>query len=347
MLGGKSDLHTVAHEAAHVGTLQARDDVANPCQIVGGLIAIADALCGPYNVQKPTWTYPAANRPQGIDSIYPHRTSVPDPAITKPSYAWEEDPHIWYSAGVYHVIYSGSGDRIGWHLYSTERVEGGPVPTRIVVSGEQSFEAAGDIDSPAPHSAYDPNFQVTTEFYDGSVAFTIPVRALPVSPSGANKIIVQVRYQTCTQTICLAPKLLKLERSIQIAGASAHLSQPPARPVAAEEKASPGLAVGSQVPDFEFTDFNGKQRRLAEYRGHYVLLDFWATWCSPCLADIPHLKEIYLKYRGKGFEIIGMDSETLGQESADAAFAKETQARAHEIVSTRGSFQNAAWTPSP
>ena len=87
-----------------------------------GLIAIADTLCGPYKMQTPTWTYPAANLPQGIDSIYPHRTSVPDSAITNPTYAWEEDPHIWYSGGVYHVLYSGSGDRIGWHLYSTDGI---------------------------------------------------------------------------------------------------------------------------------------------------------------------------------------------------------------------------------
>jgi hypothetical protein len=86
-----------------------------------GLIAIADTICGPYKMQKPTWTYPVANRPS-IDSIYPHRTSVPDPAITNPTYAWEEDPHIWYSGGVYHVLYSGSGDRIGYHLYSTDGI---------------------------------------------------------------------------------------------------------------------------------------------------------------------------------------------------------------------------------
>jgi len=86
-----------------------------------GLIAIADTICGPYKMQKPTWTYPAANLPS-IDSIYPHRTSVPDPAITNPTYAWEEDPHIWYSGGVYHVLYSGSGDRIGYHLYSTDGI---------------------------------------------------------------------------------------------------------------------------------------------------------------------------------------------------------------------------------
>ena len=40
--------------------------------------------------------------------------------MTNPTYGWEEDPHIWYSAGTYHVIYSGSQDRVGYHLYSTD-----------------------------------------------------------------------------------------------------------------------------------------------------------------------------------------------------------------------------------
>ena len=82
-----------------------------------GFIAIANTLCGPYKMQKPTWTYPQANLPN-VDSIYPKRTSIP--GVTNPSYGWEEDPHIWYSAGIYHVIYSGSQDRVGYHLYSSD-----------------------------------------------------------------------------------------------------------------------------------------------------------------------------------------------------------------------------------
>jgi hypothetical protein len=84
-----------------------------------GFIAIADTLCGPYKMQKPTWDYPAANVPN-VDSIYPKRTS--NPLVSNPTYGWEEDPHIWYSAGTYHVIYSGSGDRVGWHLYSPDGI---------------------------------------------------------------------------------------------------------------------------------------------------------------------------------------------------------------------------------
>ncbi|HEX5074538.1 MAG TPA: hypothetical protein VFW03_15075, partial [Gemmatimonadaceae bacterium] len=84
-----------------------------------GLIGIADTLCGPYKLQKPTWAYPTANRPS-IDSIYPKRTSIP--GVSNPTFAWEEDPHIWLSGGVYHVLYSGSGDRVGYHLYSTDGI---------------------------------------------------------------------------------------------------------------------------------------------------------------------------------------------------------------------------------
>jgi thiol-disulfide isomerase/thioredoxin len=222
----------------------------------------------------------------------------------------------------------------GWHLYSTERVEGGPTPTRIVIPPGQSFEMAGEIDSPAPHSSYDPNFQVATEYYDGSVPFTIPARALANLTTSSDKLRVQVRYQTCTQTICLAPKLLELETQIKIAGVEAGPKQPVEK--AAVEKAFEPLPVGEIVPDFDFADFTGKTRRLSEYRGRYVLLDFWATWCSPCLADIPHLKESYLKYHVLGFEIVGMDSDTLGQGQVEPDFVRDTDARAREVVRTRG-----------
>ena len=222
----------------------------------------------------------------------------------------------------------------GWHLYSTEKVEGGPSPTRITVLPGQSLELAGEIDSPAPRTGYDPNFQVVTEFYEGSVVFTIPVKAVATKTSG--KVRVQVRYQTCTPSICLPPKLIELDTSLNETS-----SPPPARSTEAPPT-SKLLAPGSVVPDFEFTDFSGRARHFSEFRGRVVLLDFWASWCSPCLADIPQLKSAYQKHRARGFEIIGMDSETLGQTVVDAEFVKDAEAKAREIVSKRG----VNWTQS-
>ncbi len=87
-----------------------------------GTIAIADTLCGHYVKQKPTCAYTqnptdAQGNPV-VGSIYAKRTSIP--GVPNPTYIWQEDPHIWRSGGTYHVIYSGSGDRVGWHVYSPD-----------------------------------------------------------------------------------------------------------------------------------------------------------------------------------------------------------------------------------
>lgn len=56
----------------------------------------------------------------------------------------------------------------------------------------------------------------------------------------------------------------------------------------------------------KFTAMDGRQIDLAKYRGKIVLIDFWATWCKPCVAEMPVLKSVYDKYRDKGFEVIGI-----------------------------------------
>ena len=75
---------------------------------------------------------------------------------------------------------------------------------------------------------------------------------------------------------------------------------PAALPVASS------LPLGERRPDFQFIDQNGVLRRMAQWDGRLVVVNFWATWCSPCLREVPDLIELQSRYRSRGVRFVGL-----------------------------------------
>lgn len=77
---------------------------------------------------------------------------------------------------------------------------------------------------------------------------------------------------------------------------------------AGRQMAFPGniYVTGERVGDFTTTDLDGKPVRFADYRGKVVVLNFFSNWCVPCNDEVPHLKEMYQKYKDRGFVVIGI-----------------------------------------
>ena len=73
------------------------------------------------------------------------------------------------------------------------------------------------------------------------------------------------------------------------------------------------IQPGKTAPDFTLNTPEGKQLSLQSLRGRYLLVDFWASWCKPCRESFPKMKEIYSRFHGKGFEILGVSDDSKSE----------------------------------
>jgi len=89
--------------------------------------------------------------------------------------------------------------------------------------------------------------------------------------------------------------------------------------------AIPAPQTGFLAPDFELIDADGKTYRLSALRGHPILINFWASWCTPCRQEMPAMERVYRQYQSQGFLILAVNSANQDSRTNALAFSDQLE----------------------
>ncbi len=187
-----------------------------------------------------------------------------------------------------------------WYIYAPtgNNAEKGMVETNVIYQLPKGFTRKGKMQQSKFH--YKGGFEV----FEGKDIGMTQEFVVDKDLSPGNYIVkAKITYQTCKDQICLPPRTENVDIKVVV-----HAN---------------GIKddIKNQLIKLQFTSMDGRQIDLAKLKGKLVLIDCWATWCRPCIAEFNNLTALYKKYHSRGLEIIGV--------SADTEFAKT---RVNEII---------------
>jgi len=100
-----------------------------------------------------------------------------------------------------------------------------------------------------------------------------------------------------------------------------------------------GLETGRPAPDFRLPGLDGNMVSLSDYRGKVVLVNIWATWCPPCVDEMPSLEKLYQQLKAENFEILAVSIDDAGA-AAVAPFMKKHNLTFPALLDTQGTTRN-------
>ena len=100
----------------------------------------------------------------------------------------------------------------------------------------------------------------------------------------------------------------------------------------------PRLLKGVPAPNFTFPDLDGKMVSLDDYKGKVVLLNIWATWCPPCVDEMPSMEKLHQELKGEAFEILAVSIDASGAKDV-LPFMKKYKLSFPALTDTRGAIK--------
>lgn len=101
-----------------------------------------------------------------------------------------------------------------------------------------------------------------------------------------------------------------------------------------------GIGIENMAPSFTLKDFDGNEVSLGDYKGKKILLNFWASWCPPCRAEMPDMEKFYQKYKDEGYTVIAVNMAATEKNPQDAlAFVEENDLTFPVLVDEKGSIK--------
>ena len=98
------------------------------------------------------------------------------------------------------------------------------------------------------------------------------------------------------------------------------------------------IESGIPAPDFTFPGLDGKMVSLSDYKGKVVLVNIWATWCPPCVDEMPSMEKLYRKFKGENFEILAVSIDEPGPKAV-APFMEKTRLTFPALIDSKGAIK--------